>query len=111
MSAEALQAEDQLVEVLDTSVACVEDDKQTTVITTLTLRNAVTKKEFQQSSTETRAKPRADVQPVLVAEQQQQKQHIEVDPKKLAEFYKVFLFFFCFENFSRFLCICRFLMS
>ncbi len=86
MTKEQIQADEQAVEVVDTNVTCVDNDKATTVTTTLTLRHPVTKKEFQQTTTETRAKaPVADVAPPeppvpqIVAS-------APVDPKKLAEF-------------------------
>ncbi len=47
------------VEVLDTQVTRVEDERGVTVKTTMTLRNAATKKEFEQTTTETRLKPKA----------------------------------------------------
>ncbi len=46
------------VEVLDTAVTLVEDERGMTVTTTMTLRNSKTKKEYNQSTTETRAKPK-----------------------------------------------------
>jgi hypothetical protein len=47
------------VEVLDTKVTRVEDERGTTVTTTMTLRNAATRREFEQTTTETRQKPAA----------------------------------------------------
>lgn len=78
------------MEVVDTTVSCVEDDKATTVITTMTLRHPVTKKEFQQTTTESRAKVTAlNEPPPPVPAVSAPAAVAPVDPKKKKEFAQV----------------------
>lgn len=86
------------VEVLDTTVSCVEDEKSTTVTTTLTLRHPGTKKEYQQTTTETRAKQVAAAEPVVAAPTPSAAPVAE-DPKKKAEFDRVLQVLFVFKTY------------